>query len=138
MIDDHLARIDELLTTPFPTEEGWHGQRFSGPRHHVLVLRASQDFWDDRSEEIVEAAEELIDTDLRAVAGELTQRWGEPEVVDLMTYLEVPAPEPVAKLSMLTSTMMRWRPPGERWLALAVGQEDSEFPIELIAAVGTA
>lgn len=86
----------------------------------------------------------------------LTTRWGEPERVDLTPYLlrepverppfglrmpraEDPVPEPISELCMLTSTMLLWRPPESgRWVSLAVGQNDREFPIELLAAVGDA
>ncbi|MFI8103040.1 hypothetical protein [Streptomyces sp. NPDC086023] len=66
--------------------------------------------------------------------------------MDLRPYLgfdhpdpEYRAPEPLALLSGLAGGMEVWRPPGtERWLALAVGQADPEFPVQLLAAVGEA
>ncbi|MFD9499722.1 hypothetical protein [Streptomyces sp. NPDC060035] len=86
----------------------------------------------------------------------LTDRWGEPETVDLWPYLDMggPAPEPMGQLCNLAGSMQVWRlPPGgrkserngerqggrsERWLGLTVGQADPEFPIWLLAAVGEA
>lgn len=116
-----------------------------------MILRASQDFWDDRSPELVEPAEQEIEAEFSAVATALTERWGEPDTVDLWPYLDLggPAPEPMGQLCNLAGSMQVWRlPPGERegggdgepqggrWLGLAVGQADPEFPIWLLAAVG--
>ncbi|MFD4693073.1 hypothetical protein [Streptomyces sp. NPDC058463] len=148
-----LALIDSVLALPFPageeSEDG--GVRSSGPGHHLVILRASQDFWDDRSPELVEPAEQEIEAEFSAVATALTERWGEPDTVDLWPYLDLggPAPEPMGQLCNLAGSMQVWRlPPGERegggdgepqggrWLGLTVGQADPEFPIWLLAAVG--
>ena len=139
---DRPAIIDSLLSLPFPgerteqrTRDGYH---LSGPGYHVYALHATQDFWDDRSEEIVEAAEKEVDAILRALVAALTTRWGTPEAIDLVPYLwaEDPAPEPMNQLSGLSSEMLVWqRPDAGRWVGLAVGQQDAEFPIEVLAAV---
>ena len=139
-----LALIDSVLALPFPAGEGGEdsGVRSSGPGHHLVVLRASQDFWEDRSEELVEPAEQEIEDEFSLVAGALTARWGEPETVELWPYLDGapdggPAPEPMAQLSNLAGAMQVWRfPRSGRWLGLAIGQADPEFPIWLLAAVG--
>ncbi|MFI7470109.1 hypothetical protein [Nonomuraea sp. NPDC049646] len=144
---DRLAVVDALLARPFPateeregaSREAWAGYRSSGPDHHVCFLMASRDFWDDRGEEVVEAAEAEIDAALRELAGALTTRWGSPGVVDLWPYAEgeAAAPAPLDELGQLTGTMLAWRRPGAgRWVALAVGQADPEFPVLLLAAVG--
>ncbi|GAB2506079.1 hypothetical protein [Nocardiopsis aegyptia] len=156
---DAEAVVDDLLTLPFPPVEQVSGDRRSGPRFHVHVLRASQDFWDDADEETVEAAEEEIDAALRGLVETLTARWGAPEPIDLTPYLhsaldeqplvdplglreareQDPVPEPIGRLCMLSSTMLLWRrPDAGRWVSLTVGQQDREFPIELLAAVGDA
>ncbi|MDA2813832.1 hypothetical protein O4J56_24515 [Nocardiopsis sp. RSe5-2] len=156
---DLEAVVDDLLALPFPREQEREGDRRGGPGYHVHVLRASEDFWEDRGEEVVEAAEKEIDTAFQALVEALTTRWGEPERVDLTPYLhrepverpfidpfglrtpraEGPVPEPISELCMLASTMLLWRPPESgRWVCLAVGQNDREFPIELLAAVGDA
>jgi hypothetical protein len=72
---DLKAIVDDLLALPFPREDTWAGDRHSGPGFHVRVLHAGQDFWDDRGEEIVEAAEEEINApelpiELLAAVGE--------------------------------------------------------------------
>ncbi|MEU1483894.1 hypothetical protein [Streptomyces sp. NPDC005752] len=142
---DRLARIDSALTLPFPagqeSEDG--GGRSSGPGHHLLILRASQDFWDDRSPELVEPAEQEIEDEFSRLATALSERWGEPETVDLWPFLERDdagagtVPEPMGQLCNLAGSMQVWRVPGgTRWLGLAVGQADPEFPIWLLAAVG--
>jgi hypothetical protein len=153
------AIVDDLLALPFPQEDVRDGDRRSGPGHHVQVLQASQDFWDDRGEDVVEAAEEEIDAAFQALVAALTERWGEPEPIDLSPYLERglvqrpvidrlghrtppapdPVPEPINQLCMLSSTMLLWRrPESGRWVALTVAQADPEFPIQLLAAVGEA
>ncbi|MFD9287159.1 hypothetical protein ACFWBV_02350 [Streptomyces sp. NPDC060030] len=144
---DRLARIDDVLALPFPAGEESEdsGARSSGPGHHLLILRASQDFWDDRSPEVVEPAEQEIEVEFSALATALSERWGEPETVDLWPFLDRDddgagvAPEPIGQLCNLAGSMQVWRVPGgTRWLGLAVGQADPEFPIWLLAAVGEA
>ncbi|RKS09271.1 hypothetical protein DFP74_5004 [Nocardiopsis sp. Huas11] len=156
---DPRADVEGLLALPFPQEQEREGDRTSGPGYHVRVLRASRDFWDDPDAEVVEAAEAEIGAAFRGLAEALTARWGEPEQVDLTPYLhdepfepplaepsdqreprgQDPVPEPIDLLCMLSSTMLLWRRPDEgRWVCLAVGQHDREFPIELLAAVGEA
>ncbi|WP_406147793.1 hypothetical protein [Streptomyces sp. NBC_01012] len=140
-----IALIDSVLALPFPPgDEGEdNGVRSSGPGHHLLILRASQDFWEDRSPELVVPAEREIEAEFSVLATALSVRWGEPETVDLWPYLERDeegegaAPEPMGQLCNLSGSMQIWRVPGStRWLGLAVGQADPEFPIWLLAAVG--
>ncbi|GAA2959460.1 hypothetical protein GCM10010518_52710 [Kitasatospora cinereorecta] len=144
--EDRLARIEHLLTLPFPAGEESEdsGVRSSGPGHHLLILRASQDFWDDRSPERVEPAEQETEDEFGALATALTERWGEPGTVDLRPYLRegAPAPEPMGRLCNLAGGMQVWHPSpdasqaGGRWLGPTVGQADPEFPVRLLAAVG--
>ncbi|MFC8229904.1 hypothetical protein [Streptomyces sp. NPDC057287] len=140
-----LALVDDVLALPFPAGEESEdsGGRSSGPGHHLLILRASEDFWDDRSPEHVEPAEQEIEDEFSVLATALSERWGEPETVDLWPYLEREdtdaAPEPMGQLCNLAGSMQVWRVPGgTRWLGLAVGQADPEFPVWLLAAVGEA
>ncbi|WP_431961708.1 hypothetical protein [Actinacidiphila sp. bgisy160] len=108
------------------------------------MLQESQDFWEDRGEEIVEAAERDIEDARLALDAALTDRWGEPEVVDLWPYLglddagpDVVAPEPMSFLCGVAGSVRVWRLPSTgRWLGLAVGQADPEWPVQLLAAVG--
>ncbi|MFE9722336.1 hypothetical protein ACFYQ5_01670 [Streptomyces sp. NPDC005794] len=146
-VEARLALIDSALSLPFPAGEEREdsGGRSSGPGHHLLILRASRDFWDDRSPELGEAAEQEIEAEFSLLATALSERWGEPETVDLWPYLERDeegadvAPEPLGQLCGLAGSMQVWRVPGgTRWLGLAVGQADPEFPIWLLAAVGEA
>ncbi|MEK8143940.1 hypothetical protein NKH18_24355 [Streptomyces sp. M10(2022)] len=142
------ALIDRVIAMPFPVgEEGEDsGARSSGPGHHLLILRATRDFWDDRATELVEPAEQEIDDEFCMVALALTQQWGEPETVDLWPYLEEITEDPEAGGG---SARNRWgscatggqraglaHPRGERWLGPAVGQANPEFPSWLLAAVG--
>ncbi|MBO8185114.1 hypothetical protein [Streptomyces spirodelae] len=147
--DDQLSTIDSLCTLPFPEQEGKSGKdgRWSGPGYHMAVLRESQDFWDDRSEEVVEAAERELEADLAVLAATLTDRWGSPQVVDLWPYLgfdteathdpDSVTPEPLLFLSGVAGDMRMWRlPDSGRWIALTIGQADPEWPFQLLAAVG--
>ncbi|TXL87185.1 hypothetical protein [Streptomyces sp. IB2014 016-6] len=153
---DQLSVIDSLNALPFPEREErrTEGDIWSGPGYHVAVLRESRDFWEERGEEIVEEAEQEIEAALEALAATLTGRWGEPETVDLSPYLgidspdpglgpdpalDLAVPEPMGSLCGLAGSMRVWRPaPAGRWLALAVGQADPEWPIQLLAAFGEA
>ncbi|MGW3912980.1 hypothetical protein ACWEBX_15860 [Streptomyces sp. NPDC005070] len=145
---DQLSIIDTLITQQFPerkgdtkTEHGWGGAGF-----HIAILRATQDFWEDRSPEVVDPAVQELEADLTAVADALTERWGDPNAVDLWPYLGLddpdypntePAPEPLSSLCGLAVNMLAWRIPSTgRWLGLTIGQADREFPFELLAAVG--
>ncbi|MET9697832.1 hypothetical protein ABZY31_13025 [Streptomyces sp. NPDC006529] len=141
-----LSIIDELTALPFPEEEGKPGTDggWGGPGYHVAVLRESRDFWDDRSEEVVEAAEKELEDALVALTVALTALWGGPTMVDLWPYLgfdhpdpEFVAPEPLGFLCTVAGSMRLWQPPScGRWLALAIGQADPELPFQLLAAVG--
>jgi hypothetical protein len=143
---DQLSVIDELTTLPFPDHETRPGEdrRWGGPGYHLTVLRESRDFWDDRSEDVVEAAELELESDLAALVTVLTGRWGDPQTVDLSPYLDgddpdLEAPEPLASLCGVAGGMRVWRlPASDRWLALTIGQADAEWPFELLAAVGEA
>jgi hypothetical protein len=138
--EQQLSVIDGLTARPFPDEQGRPGAsgRWSGPGFHLAVLRESQDFWEDRSTEVVEAAEEDLEADCAALSAVLTERWGAPETVDLWPYLDADRTrEPLGFLCGVAADMRMWRlPGGQRWLALTVGQADPEWQFQLLAAVG--
>lgn len=146
--NDRLSVIDRLVALPFSRTEQKPGAdgRWGGPGYHLAVLQESQDFWQDRGEEIVEAAEQEIEAELTRLSGVLTGRWGEPEAVELWPYLgldspdpDFVAPEPLGFLSGVAGDMRVWRlRSSDRWVALAVGQADREWPFHLLAAVGEA
>ncbi|MFB7618811.1 hypothetical protein [Kitasatospora sp. NPDC056181] len=146
--DDQLSIIENLIDLPFPRQDENPGREggWSGPGYHLAVLRESQDFWDDRSEEVVEAAEQELEVDLVVLTATLTGRWGSPTSVDLWPYLgfdhpdpDYTAPEPLVFLSNVAGSMQVWqRPSTGRWFALTIGQADPEFPFQLLAAVGEA
>ncbi|MFJ8011152.1 hypothetical protein [Streptomyces sp. NPDC096339] len=142
--EELLHLVESLHAMPFFQGEEKAADRWSGPGHHVAVLVESQDFWEDRSSGVVEEAEESIAADLAGLAALLTQRWGAPETVDLGPYLgfdnpdpDFQAPEPMDFLCGLAGSMQVWRPPAsDRWIALAIGQADPEWPLQLLAAFG--
>jgi hypothetical protein len=146
-VDDQLAVIDGLCVLPFPAHEvrPEGADRWGGPGYHLALLRESRDFWEDRGEDVVEAAEREIEADLDTLSAVLTDRWGEPETVDLLPFLGLDspdpgfsAPEPLAYLAGVAGSMRVWRPTAVRWIALAIGQADPEWPIQLLAASGGA
>jgi hypothetical protein len=124
-LGEWLATVDALL------------METSGER--VAVLHATRDFWDDPDDDVIEAAEAEIEVAHEAVRSALTARWGESEKVDLAPYLwaDEPVPEPVGQLAAFCGSMLVWRPAvTDRWVGLAAGQHDAEFPIQLVVAVG--
>ncbi|MGX1543954.1 hypothetical protein [Streptomyces adustus] len=145
---EQLSIIDSLSSRPFPGEKsrpGVNGQ-WSGPGFHLAVLRESQDFWEDRSIEIVEAAERELEADLAALSVILASRWGAPETVDLWHYLELGTPDPATTareplnfLCGVASRMQMWRlPNSDRWVGLAIGQADPEWEFQLLVGIGEA
>lgn len=134
LLEDQLRAVDRLLALPFPAEDTRDGWGSSGPAHHVRALRVSQEFWDDGLE-VVEAVGEQMDAALGELAALLTARWGQPEEVAL--WYDEETAEPMIELSRMCGRLSVWRPPhGSRWVGLATGQEDREFPILLLTAVG--
>ncbi|MFK0201631.1 hypothetical protein [Streptomyces lavendulae] len=146
--------VEYLHALPFPQQEERAGHRWGGPGHHLVVLVESQDFWEDRATELVEEAEQGVEADRTALAELLSRRWGAPAVMDLNplqdsdgtgtgTYadtgfgFDAEEPEPIGFLSGVTSEVWVWRPDGSvRWVGLAVGQADPEWPLQLLAAFG--
>lgn len=148
-VADLLTAVDRLAVLPFPAVDqppAWRGI-WGGPAYLMAVLHESLDFWEDRSEDVVEAAQRELDTACDAVAAELTARWGPPQAVDLWpdpglgegrSDADEPFPEPFESLRLVASHAQVWRiPDSERSLVLTIGQADAEFPIQLLAAVTT-
>jgi hypothetical protein len=146
---DLLAAVDRLTALPFPVSDQpalWRGT-WGGPTYLMTVLRESHDFWEDRSEEVVEAAQRELDAACDALAAELTARWGPPRSVDLWPDpglgegrpdADDPFPEPFESLRLVASHVAVWRiPDSDRSLVLTIGQADAEFPLQLLGAVGT-
>src|SRR5262249_26464466 len=117
---------------------------FAGPGYHIVTLARTHDFWDDRSTEVYDAAYAEIEGHLDALAAALTADWAAPVTVDLTRYLQArveqdaDTPEPIPYLSTYTGEMLVWRPPGDRFIALSIVQNDTEFPLELVVGVGEA
>lgn len=142
--DRMLSVVDRLSVLPFPESESKPRatSEWGGPGYHLAVLRESQDFWEDRGEEVVEAAEREMEADLAALSDVLTARWGTPKPLDLAPYLSVDhpdpefcAPEPLCLLSGVAGSLLVWRPPASgRWVGLSIGQADPEWPLQLLAA----
>jgi hypothetical protein len=142
---EYVRVIDELIARPFPAS-GYHDEHgHGGPEHHVRILRASEDFWDDDDGAAAREAHTRLEAELSALTVTLTARWGEPRPVDLDQYWPLARankdllPQPLSTLRRRAASMRVWPLPGTgRWLALAIGQEDKELPFELLAAIGVA
>lgn len=134
--------IDELLAQPFPETNFHDDTGCGGHEHRVRILRDSQEFWDDDDGQAAREADADLRAYLDALIATLTARWGEPLAIDLLPYLRAgfegeAVSESINCLSQLTGSMQAWphRDP-DRWLGLAIGQEDKELPLVLLAAVG--
>lgn len=148
-ITDLLAALDRLTALPFPAGEQpppWRGI-WGDPMYLMAVLHESRDFWEDRSEEVVEAAYQELEAAFDALTAELTARWGAPRTVDLWPDPGVGEggpdadgafPEPFESLRLVASHVQVWGIPASgRSLILTIGQADAEFPLQLLVAVST-
>lgn len=138
-----LPLIDGLALRPFPETVFQDATGNGGPDHLVRVLHRSRDFWDAEDPQVWEQVDAELSACLDALVAVCTARWGDPLVVDLWAGYEdgsgdEDVPEPLCTLSHVTTSMHAWSlPGGDRWLGLALGQADTELPMELLAAVGT-
>lgn len=142
MASEHEAVVEALLGRPFSQTPYGGRDAFGDVDHHVLLLSATQDFWDDRSTKVVEAALRAIERERDTLAEALDARWGPAETVDLWSDGQswsdhLGGGGPVDFLRGLAAEMRVWSCSGpDRWVALVIGQEDSELPFELFLAVG--
>ena len=140
--ENWLNAVDGALGRPFPAQRQRHETGFSTPSHHEVILQYSEEFWEERSTELFEAAEAEVEKGREKVARELSCRWGAPETLDLGPYSRatmagLPLPEPLAYLGMLAPDALVWRRPEEdRWLALSIVKHDVELPFVLVAMFG--
>ncbi|WP_431961695.1 hypothetical protein [Actinacidiphila sp. bgisy160] len=140
-VEEYLSLTETMIAQPFPEADVQDAGGYGGPGYRVRILRASQDFWDDPDGQAWERAERELRADLEALGATFTERWGEPREVDLWPCLRAgcegeAVPEPYASLSGHVVGVRVWPLPERgRWLGLAVGQEDKELPLELVAVV---
>jgi hypothetical protein len=132
--EDYVRRVDDALRLPFSDIEQSDMDGRSGPGYHRITLHRRHDFWADADLGLPPAEVEL-GAELEAVAGALTTRWGQPEIVSL-TSRTPPAPPSIAHF-FFASWMRIWRPPATpRFVALVLEEGDEDLPYELIVAVG--
>ena len=77
LLDEYIRRVD-LLIRGFAQAEDQHKDVFGAPDFHGLALRSSRDFWEDRSTEVREAADQDIENARGALITRLTERWDRP------------------------------------------------------------
>ena len=138
-----LAAVDDALIRPFPAQRQKHETGVSTPVQHEVILQCSQEFWEERSDELFEAAEAEVEKGRQEFARELAVRWGVPETLALEPYFRatnvgLPIPEPLAYLGSTYATdALLWRRQRQgRWLALSILKHDTELPFVLVAMVG--
>jgi hypothetical protein len=140
VISEHEPAVDALLRKPFA--ESAYGRRaaFGDVDHHVVRLSASREFWEDRSEEVVDPAREAIEREHDLLARALSERWGPGAVVQLWDGGPPPHfDDAVADFFCnWTGVMLAWACPElDRWVGLAVTQADPELPFELFVGVSS-
>ncbi|MFF9981122.1 hypothetical protein [Streptomyces erythrochromogenes] len=136
-----LPLIDSLAVRPFSETVFQDATGDGGSEHLIRVLHRSRDFWEAEDLQVWEQVDAELSVCLDALIAVCTARWGEPLVVDLWAGhwdgAGTDVPEPLCTLRQVTTYMHAWPLPGvDRWLGLALGQADTEFPMELLAVVG--
>lgn len=141
---EHEPVVDALVRGPFSETSYRTRDAFGGTDHHVVRLSATQDFWDDRSEEIVGPALNAIERERDLLADILSERWGPAETVDFwgddFSWERYQAGDRDGGIVDFfrggAGEMLAWRCPEHgRWVVLAVYQADREFPFELYVGV---
>lgn len=123
--EGHVATIDALLAGASDAD---------GAEGHLAELLTSESFWDDDGTRAAAVAEEY-ERERAELAALLTARWGEPRRVDIAEHLfDDDLPEVWEDLANATGDVLAWQT-GGRWVAIAVGQQDQELPMQLLAAV---
>lgn len=123
----HRVSVIALRETPLPRVG-----------YLVVELRRSRDFWDTPT--LIDEAWERYGEACGALAIELADDWGPAEQIDLGTLLYGALdgdPPPLADdLAEYVPHVFAWHF-ADRTVCVGVGQHDKEFPVVLIAAVGT-
>ncbi|GIF26383.1 hypothetical protein BJ973_005743 [Actinoplanes tereljensis] len=143
MSSAHEAAVDALMRQPFPDIAYGRRDAFGDVDHHVARLSVTQDFWDDRGEEVVGPVRDAIEQERDRLAEAFSKRWGPAEEVNFWGDGEHRNPadledgEAVDFFRSQTSGMLAWScPEHNQWVALAVIQADPELPFALFVAVG--
>lgn len=141
-LGQRLSTVERVVGSPFAPSPFSDGFLAGGPDHHLVVLAMSRDFWEDRSTEVVEAAEEEIEARGDELTAALDARWGPHSVVDLRPWEDVlleggAVAEPFASLLEAFRDLRVWRLPGSGlWFGLTLVQHDPELEIMLVGVVG--
>ncbi|GAA1427659.1 hypothetical protein GCM10009601_39280 [Streptomyces thermospinosisporus] len=138
-IAQHIALIDELCFRPFPAEHGPSDAGFSGPGHHVAVLRADPGLRDGDPGDWAVTVDQY-EKERDALHEVLSARWGEADLWNLQTVLlrgaEEEIPEPWARLAAGARAAWLWEVEGTgRWVAVAVADRDPDDAVQLLAVV---
>ncbi|MFK0290701.1 hypothetical protein ACIQU6_09500 [Streptomyces sp. NPDC090442] len=133
-----LARLDALVSRPFPERRARTTVGESGPGFHVAPLWASGPLWDADPADAAAAREECTDQ-LAALVAMVSLRWGEPVVHDLTDALDrsargLPVPAPLDLLCTLVPRVYAWRG-GGRWIAVGAGPLEPRQPRQVLGAV---
>ncbi|MEU0396270.1 hypothetical protein ABZ208_26460 [Streptomyces sp. NPDC006208] len=133
----HLAAIDLLRSRPFPAERGRSDLGDSGPGYHLAALHTAADGMAVRRE----AAVEQYEAECEALAGALSGRWGEAQLISLWSAsVRSAAGEDVAapwdELSHSAASVYLWRVESH-WIAVGLSRRaaDDPLPYQLLAVV---
>ena len=107
------------------------------PGCHVIDLQVSDDFWADDGTRRHQSLDDF-EAGCQALVLLLTERWGEPEVLDLAGHLELLSAgehviPPLDILCGHVPELYLWRADG-RWTAIGIGQHSPDLPFQLVAA----
>lgn len=138
-MEKYLALADVLSSRGFPAQDSTSDVGEGGPGFHLAPLAASHGL--RVADPALRLAEvERFRDDMEALAGKLTERWGEPYRVGLQTVRLRTAheeiPEPWARLSLLVGDVHLWELPEQgRWAALGVADLDQDDEVRLLLLV---
>ncbi|MFF9114610.1 hypothetical protein ACF09Y_03115 [Streptomyces massasporeus] len=133
-VQQHLARIGELLARPLTGSDPYH----------LVILRESRDFAppNDDWDELMRTSEEF-EGELIELAAAMDARWGPHASMSMEGYVHAfmdPDDNDLPPLfrhlckSGYFGDLLYWRV-GDRLLAASVGHEDKEEPVVLYAGV---
>jgi hypothetical protein len=135
----HVDTIESLCALPFPAADSPAGYASSGPRHHLVTLRAAPvrgtaDALDDELEDQFESEREALSL-LLTVRG-----WGPPDRFALagaaLRAAGEPLPAPWDLLAHTVPDVHLWRR-ADRWTGLGTAHHGPGLPFALIAFTTT-
>ncbi|MFI1393917.1 hypothetical protein [Streptomyces sp. NPDC020681] len=129
----HLETIDLLRSRDFPEEPGPSDVGREGPGFHIAELNGRVgDGHNAGADEDAEAAADQRAVEQGALLDDLTRRWGEPGVFNLVTTLlrverDEEVPDPWRRLSEQMEWLYLWQIE-DRWIGVGL----SDFQLQTV------